>query len=390
MRIASGVTDEYIYFVALSSTDGSRLTGLSSFTVYRSRNGGAATAMTTPTINETSSANMPGIYELLLDEDMTIDSGDYTQAMVFHITATGMQPVTREIELFSPAQIIDDLWDEVLTGATHNVPSSAGRRLRQLTNVVIHDGTAQGFGTGTNQIQLDTGASSTNGAYDPAMVAIVGGTGAGQSRIILQYVGSTRMATVDRDWRVLPDATSEFIILAHEGREHVNEGLAQGGTSTTIILNVDASDDDDEYNGQLVFIRSGEGADQVRLVTDYDGGTHTATVATAWTTTPTTQSGYVMVPDQAYTLAQINAEVDTALSDYDGPTNAEMVARTLLAADYATATALATVDTVVDAVKLKTDGLTFTVAGQVDANAESMNGAEILGDGTSGNLWRGA
>ena len=32
--------------------------------------------------------------------------------------------------------------------------------------------------------------------------------------------------------------------------------------------------------------------------------------------------------------AQVNAEVDTALSDYDGPTNAEMNARTLLAADY--------------------------------------------------------
>lgn len=102
MRIASGVSDQYIYFIALSSTDGSRLTGLSSFTVYRSRNGGAATAFTTPTINETSSANMPGVYELLLDEDMTIDSGDYTQAMVFHITATGMQAVTREIELFLP------------------------------------------------------------------------------------------------------------------------------------------------------------------------------------------------------------------------------------------------------------------------------------------------
>lgn len=32
--------------------------------------------------------------------------------------------------------------------------------------------------------------------------------------------------------------------------------------------------------------------------------------------------------------ADVNAEVDTALADYDGPTNAEMVARTLLAADY--------------------------------------------------------
>jgi hypothetical protein len=54
MRIPSGVTDQYIYFVAVDATDfTTRETGLSSFTVYRSRNGGAATAMTTPTINET-------------------------------------------------------------------------------------------------------------------------------------------------------------------------------------------------------------------------------------------------------------------------------------------------------------------------------------------------
>lgn len=35
--------------------------------------------------------------------------------------------------------------------------------------------------------------------------------------------------------------------------------------------------------------------------------------------------------------AQVNAEVDQALADYDAPTNAEMVARTLAAASYATA-----------------------------------------------------
>ena len=36
----------------------------------------------------------------------------------------------------------------------------------------------------------------------------------------------------------------------------------------------------------------------------------------------------------ATALAAINAQADTALADYDGPTNAEMVARTLLAAEY--------------------------------------------------------
>lgn len=72
--------------------------------------------------------------------------------------------------------------------------------------------------------------------------------------------------------------------------------------------------------------------------------------------------------------AQVNTEVDTAISD----------------AALATASALATVDGNVDAIKAKTDQLTFTVANQVDSNAESMNGSAILGNGTSGDLWRGA
>lgn len=96
--IPSGVTDQYTYFVAVDATDRVTFeTGLSSFTVYRSRNGGAAAAFTTPTINETDSTNMPGTYELLLDEDMTIDSGDDVQHMALRITATGMAPVTKEI-----------------------------------------------------------------------------------------------------------------------------------------------------------------------------------------------------------------------------------------------------------------------------------------------------
>ena len=118
MRIPSGVTDQYIYFVAVDSTDyASREPGLSSFTVYRSRNGAAAAAMTTPTINETDSTNMPGVYELLLDEDMTIGSGNDSEEMVFHITATGMAPVTRTIELYRPKITAGNTLDVTATGA---------------------------------------------------------------------------------------------------------------------------------------------------------------------------------------------------------------------------------------------------------------------------------
>ena len=93
MRIASGTTDQYVYF-------NTGQVGLSSFTVYRSRNGATAVAMTTPTINETDATNMPGVYELLLDEDMSIGVDNVTEQMVFWITHAGMSPVMITIELF--------------------------------------------------------------------------------------------------------------------------------------------------------------------------------------------------------------------------------------------------------------------------------------------------
>lgn len=100
MRIPSGSTDRKIAFVALDPTDfKGRVTGLSSFTVYRSRNGGTATAYTTPTVAELSAANMPGVYVLTIDEDTTVDSGHDVEEYVVHVTATGMAPVTRALEL---------------------------------------------------------------------------------------------------------------------------------------------------------------------------------------------------------------------------------------------------------------------------------------------------
>ncbi len=101
MRFPSGVSDQVIYFVAVDATDlKTRETDLATFTVYRSRNGGAATAYTTPTVTEVDKTNMPGVYKLLLDEDMTIGEGNDSEEFCLHITHDGMAPVTRVFELY--------------------------------------------------------------------------------------------------------------------------------------------------------------------------------------------------------------------------------------------------------------------------------------------------
>jgi hypothetical protein len=45
------------------------------------------------------------------------------------------------------------------------------------------------------------------------------------------------------------------------------------------------------------------------------------------------------------------------------------------------------VDTEVAAIKAKTDSLTFTVAGQVDANIQSVNDVTVTGNGQPGTEW---
>jgi hypothetical protein len=209
------------------------------------------------------------------------------------------------IEVITAADIAGAVWDEPLTGQTHNIATSSGRRLRELGGYVVYAGTAVGNGNGVNQIELNGDASDVDGAYDPSLVSIVDGQGAGQSRLILEYDGTTRIATVDRNWKVQPNGTSDFVITGDPGREHVNEGLARGGTSNTITLNALASGDDDIYIGQRIFIRSGKGEDQAGVIKSYDGANQIATLWHDWIVIPDNTTGYTMIPDHIVSPSDI-------------------------------------------------------------------------------------
>ena len=61
-------------------------------------------------------------------------------------------------------------------------------------------------------IQLDTGASASDDAYNGKVIRLDGGTGANQIRRIIDYDGTTKNAYVDDDWGTVPDATTNFVI----------------------------------------------------------------------------------------------------------------------------------------------------------------------------------
>ena len=84
------------------------------------------------------------------------------------------------------------------------------------------------------------------------------------------------------------DGALEHIDVTAGGTGYVNThtGTAQvGSTSTTIVLAATASATNDIYNSMTVYISSGSGSGQIKVITDYVGSTYTATVST-WTTNP--------------------------------------------------------------------------------------------------------
>lgn len=91
-----------------------------------------------------------------------------------------------------------------------NVSSAPGAIIEgnQVSREFTQDqGFAQGWGA--TAIKLDTHSWTVNDIYNGGRIIIVRGTGAGQERTIVDYVGSTQVAEV-ATWDIVPDATSEY------------------------------------------------------------------------------------------------------------------------------------------------------------------------------------
>ena len=83
-------------------------------------------------------------------------------------------------------------------------------------------GTAQ-TGSTSGTIKLAAGASASNDFYNGMRVGLTGGTGSGQSALILDYDGTSKVATVGPAWTVTPDATSTYSIDANAAYAPISE-----------------------------------------------------------------------------------------------------------------------------------------------------------------------
>ena len=193
-----------------------------------------------------------------------------------------------------------------------------------VTRVIVPDpvpaldsGVAQSGTSGS--ITIRSGASGSNDFYNGALIEIVRGNGAGQVRTIVDYSGSTQLASVRPDWIDSPNSTSVYVIhprispslntnasdadgadivVAHSDPRHVNgnsmaamliAALYEGGlesgsindaspTDTSFDGDSGLSSTDDVYNDQLLVMTSGTQAGRARRISDYVASTKTITL----------------------------------------------------------------------------------------------------------------
>jgi hypothetical protein len=92
--------------------------------------------------------------------------------------------------------LVDLIWDEPLTGATHNVATSSGKRLRQTTAFQQIDSTV--IDAAATTTTFITGlTSSVDNFYNDSMLVFTDGALAGQVRAIYDYIGATKTIVLE-------------------------------------------------------------------------------------------------------------------------------------------------------------------------------------------------
>lgn len=112
----------------------------------------------------------------------------------YSLAATGLDAIVSTAT--GMVEIAKAIWDRVLSGATHNIVNSAGRRLRALEDATLIRGDAFQAGSTTTSLVLDAAASAVDDFFNHTIIRIIDGVAAGQERIIADYNGTTKAVTI--------------------------------------------------------------------------------------------------------------------------------------------------------------------------------------------------
>ena len=170
---------------------------------------------------EVDATNFPGLYEIHAADAAYDATGSRRSVGWIAFGAAGMAPVPWERQLTG-----SDINDGVRAGLSA-LPTPAPGRTGGLP--IVMQGNLAVAATGST-ITLDS-TLTVDRLPNGTVISIVAGTGIGQVRTIVDYVGSTNVATVNRPWRTNPDTTSVYNLAGPETLPWpvFQSGVAQSG-----------------------------------------------------------------------------------------------------------------------------------------------------------------
>lgn len=114
---------------------------------------------------------------------------------------------------FVNSELVDLVWDEILSKATHNVAQSAGKILRNQAAIVSIDCSIDDVTPSAISFISDCVETTDDFYIDQNLVFTSGGL-QGQSRVVSAYNGTTKLVTVDEAFSFAPADGDDFSILS--------------------------------------------------------------------------------------------------------------------------------------------------------------------------------
>jgi hypothetical protein len=161
----------------------------------------------------------------------TTASATYTQSWNVRAIRTGAV----ELDSTATAALVDLIWDEPLTRATHNVATSAGKRLRQTTAFQQIDSTVVDAAATTTTFATDLDSAVDN-FYNDSMLVFTDGALAGQVRAIYDYVGATKTIVLEEALTSAPVNGVAFAVVSLHIHpvSQIQSGLATAASIVTL------------------------------------------------------------------------------------------------------------------------------------------------------------
>lgn len=290
-----------------------------------------------------------GIHGFSVDLSDNTDAGFYAAGGVYWLVVASITADSQSVN-FGYYFTIDknNVLRPTTAGRTLDV-SSTGAAGIDLNNIELPAGpipalgilegsgtaSAMQAGSTSSTAVLRSATAFTDDLINNTVIEVTGGTGAGQVRLIVDWVSSTDTATVNPNWTTTPDNTSTYIVRA------APPAPTTAAYMPSVMLGADAV---------------------TAAALAADAGTEIGTAV--WATT----TRILTALDEDTTTLDLDATIRAAV----GMSAANLDTQLTTIDDF--------LDTEVAAIKAKTDQLTFTVANQVDSNALTVDEDEILDD----------